>query len=207
MKLLVSLCVVIFACGCITSTKIHSRLNPKYNSRGFTNLLVIAEFADLGLQEKCEGKIKKELQKQGVECTMGHELFFAEKTQSEDEYLEMLDDLGIEAVLIVYPAGAGYSATYIPPRSKTKVKGRIKPDYLGGYKVKVESETRTYGGYNINKPWADFEAEMFDVTTGEMVWYATSSSSGNAFTNYKSLVNAVGGKTVKKLTEDGLISK
>jgi len=123
---------------------------------------------------------------------LSHELFLMEAQHSDEEYRELLDELGVEAIVLVFPEGAGHSETYIPQRTYTRTKGG-------------STTSQTYGGYNILKPWFNFEAQLYDVKEDELVWYATISSSGNTFSNLKTLVKAAGGKVVKKLVQDQLI--
>ncbi|MDH3890932.1 MAG: hypothetical protein OEV49_07585 [candidate division Zixibacteria bacterium] len=198
------LAILLALCGCAT-TSMHSRRNREFRDAAYKNLLVIAAFGDLSLQEALERKIRDELALLHVRCEMGHEVIFPGKSYTAEEYSELIDSLWVRGVLIITSSGSGYSKTYIPPSTRTKTKGTATRTYGGGFRYNEKSKTTTSGGYNIHKPWASFVAELYDVNTGEPVWYATASTRGNAFANFKNVVRSMGEKTVTMLAKDSLL--
>lgn len=196
--------IALVLCGCAT-TSMNSRRNPEFRQKTYGKLLVVAAFQDLGLQEALERKIRTELQLRQVECELGCEVIFPGRSFTDEEYADLIVSLGVTGVLIITPQGSGYSDTYIPPSSKTKTTGRAYPTSGGGVTYREKSKTTTTGGYNIHKPWMNFITELYDVNTGESVWYATASSGGSAFANFKNVVRSMGAKTVNQLAKDGLI--
>lgn len=70
-----------------------------------------------------------------------------------------------------------------------------------------KSKTTTYGGYTITKPWAQFDAKLFDVSNGQNAWIASTFSGGNAYANFKTVINSFCGKIVEQLIKDGVVIK
>lgn len=199
------LCAVALVLWGCASTSMTSRRNPEFRHKTYKKLLVVAAFRDLSLQEAIERKIRTELEQRQVKCELGYEVIFPGKSFTDEEYAELIESLGVTGVLIITPSGSGYSKTYIPPTTKTKTSGVAYPTYGGGVRYREKTKTTTSGGYNLHKPWANFVAQLYDVETGESVWYSTASSGGNAFANFKNVVRSMGAKTVSQLAKDGLI--
>lgn len=186
-------------------TRITSRVNHDYSDREYNKILVIALFDDLGLQDATEERIRSRLAYHGVECVFEHELFFSGADYSDEEFWSALERDSVDAILEISPRSSGTRSVYIPSTSTTKTKGSGSVDGFGNIDYRSTSKTTTSGGYNVNKPWARFTAELYDVETGEKVWYATANTGGNAFAKWKTIVRSMAGKTVSKLAKDGLI--
>jgi hypothetical protein len=198
-----TMCGLLFSCA--AKTNISSRLNPDYSSVQIQCLLVVAEFHKLDLQEAFEQKFRGCMESRGVRCVFEHDLFFEPENISDEEYFATLRKEKVDAVLIVIPGSSGYTQTYIPESSSTEEKGSGRVDPYGNFSYRSKSKTSTYGGYNVDKPWANFSAELYDPESGHKVWYATGSTGGNAFAKWKTVVRSMAGKTAKKLRQDGII--
>ncbi|MEW6050780.1 MAG: hypothetical protein AB1644_06925 [Candidatus Zixiibacteriota bacterium] len=192
--------------GCMAHTSIHSRVSPESAGKHFRVLFVDALFADLGLQEACEEKIREELSVNGVDCVLAHEAIFPGQALSDAEYAHLFDSLGVDALLLVCPGTAGTSESYIPQSTTSKTDGSVTPDYTGGYRFSARTRTTTSGGYTVDKPWATFSAELYDVSSGKMCWYATGNTGGNAFANFTTVVRSMGGKVVVKMKQDRVLA-
>jgi hypothetical protein len=200
-KLLTAL-VALVALSCAAGTSISSRFKGEYADKSYKKLLVVGDFSDFGLQEAIESKILRSLERYSIEGVAWHNLVFPGEDPNIDS---LVIKAGVDAVLILSPGESGFSQTYIPTSSSSTTEGTVAPDFAGGYKVKAKTATTTYGGYNVNKPWATFTVGLFDSATGEMVWVAVGRTGGNAFANWKTVVRSMGGKTVVKLAQDGMI--
>jgi hypothetical protein len=150
------------------STRLTSQSDPSFADKRYNKILVYFESADLELRREAEIAIRTKLTQYQVECSPAHQLFFPGKNYSDFEATNILESNQIDAVLIIRLLDAGVSSTYIPPTTQTQTKAWISGNYLSG-----SSTTRSYGGYNINKPWASFSAQLLDVTTQNVVWIAS----------------------------------
>lgn len=190
----------ILIAGCAT-TRITSQVNPEVVSRNFDNVLVYGNFANLEYRKRAEKKLCWELnRKSDCHCFRSTYVFFPGQTYSGDEISDRINELEIDGVLILQPTGSGLSSTYIPQTTHTTGSAQIF-----GNKITGSSTTETYGGYNVNKPWANYEAIFWSISEGKVAWYATATSGGNAFANWNDLINSACGKTIKKLAADGII--
>jgi hypothetical protein len=129
-------------------------------------------------------------------------VFFVGGEYTAQEIDQRLSELGVDGVLVIQPTGAGTSSTYVPQSTSTTGKATITGNTVTG-----STRTQTYGGYDIKKPWADYEAYLWSTSDGEMVWYATATSSGNALADWNDLIKSACGKTIKTLVHDRLLRK
>jgi hypothetical protein len=90
--------------------------------------------------------------------------------------------------------------------STTKTKGEVNV-YGNTARYKEKSTTTYQGGYTLNKPWAEFETKLYDVSNVQMAWISSSFTKGNAYANRNTVINSYSGKTVDQLLEDNLILK
>jgi len=192
---------------CIIScawTSMNSQISPECSGRQYRKILVFVDLYDLGDRQSAEIRIKDELADFGVGCLTAHELFFAGRSYSENEMVDLLDRNEVEAVLIIDPYATGESKSYIPPSTRTKTEGTVREGFFG-YTFQTKSRTTTSGGYYVSKPWARFTLRLFDAKTGEVVWIASARSRGNAFASWNTLMNSVAVKTVEQLNNDDLL--
>jgi len=88
--------------------------------------------------------------------------------------------------------------------TSTKTEGNVNV-YGNNAKYKEKSKTTYQGGQTYSKPWADYEANLYDVSNGKMAWIASAHTKGNAFANFNTVMNSFCGEVVGKLIEDRLI--
>jgi hypothetical protein len=113
-----------------------------------------------------------------------------------------LRELSVDAVLTLQPTGSGTSSTYVPQTSHTTGSATVIGNTVTG-----SSTTQTYGGYSIEKPWANSEVVLRSTSDGTVAWYATAASGGNAFAGWDDLINSASSKAVSKLVSDGVFQK
>ncbi len=199
--------VLFLACllGCAAGTKMSARVNPAYEQQTFKKIYVMSSFADLELQTAFEEKLQNSFRGHGVECVFESWVEFDYDVRDADQLLRILDSTGCDGVLAVYPAGSGLSQAYIPKTTSSSTSGSGRVDSFGNIYYNEKTRTSEYGGYNVNKPWANFEATLYDAATFQVAWKASAHTGGNAFANWKTVVRSMAGQTVSKLSEQKLI--
>jgi hypothetical protein len=200
-----SIIVIVLSVLSCAWTRIDSQINPEYSDRQYQKLLVFVALYDIGDRQSAEKRIQEEMDDYGAVCLLSHELFFAGRSYTDNEMLDILDRNEVDAILIIDPYASGESQTYIPQSTSTETRGTVTESFDGYYTLKTKSNTMTNGGYYVSKPWARYSLQLFDANTGDVVWFATASSRGNAFANWGTLMNSVASKTVKKLFQDKLL--
>jgi hypothetical protein len=201
-NLLVSVLLGVFLAGC-ASTRMTSQVNQEVMGRNFQTVLVHGNFQNLEYRQLAEGKLCTELARiVGCKCFKSSEVFFPSEEYSTEQIAGRLTELGIDAVLTLQPTGSGTSSTYVPQTSHTTGSATVI-----GNRVTGSSTTQTYGGYNISKPWANYEAVLWSTADGRVAWYATAASGGNAFAGWDDLISSASSKTVSQLVSDGVLRK
>lgn len=186
--------------GC-ASTRMTSQLNPEFSQQTFSKVLVHANFQSLEARQLAEEKICAELNAlPECECVKSSDAFFPGREFSPEEVSARLAELAVDGVLTLEPTGSGSTSQYVPKSSTTTGNAQIS-----GNTVRGSSTTTEYGGYNVSKPWASYEASLIATEDGETAWYATAATGGNAYANWKDLVRSAAGKTVSQLRADGAV--
>jgi hypothetical protein len=197
-----AICILVtIAFGC-ARTNLTSRINPETNSKHFTRILVHGNFPSLAHRQAAEDRLCSKIRQAApsCECVKALDTFFPGQEYSVDDIATRLTDLQIDGVLVIQPTGSGATTTYVPQSSYTTGTATVHGNTVSG-----SSTTQTYGGYDVSKPWANYEATLYSTSDGKVAWYATAESTGNAFADWSDLINSVCGKTVNKLTADGLV--
>ncbi|GEM_PF-4115017 len=186
-SLLLLICI-----SCIAETNIFSEINPEYRGATYDNILIITSFDISELDGAIENKIKEASKYYYIDVTEYKDIFFAGNDYSAYEIDSILAKYKINAILYIRPQDAGTNKQHINKKTIiTSNRNRI-----------TASE---YGGYDIEKPWLAVSSELYDALSGDLVWYATCNSSGNAFSDFNYLAKSVARKTIIQLENDGLI--
>jgi len=194
--------VAIFALTGCASTRLTSQSDPALAGKRYHKILVQFDLMNLELRRDAEMTFQTKLAQYQVECIAAHQLLFPGKYYSDSEVINIIDSNQIDAVLIVSLSDAGVSSTYIPPTYQTQTNAWINGNYLSG-----SSTTRTYGGYNINKPWASFSAKLIDVDAKNVVWIASAQTKGNGYAKAKTLLRSMANKTADRLVQEQRVSR
>lgn len=198
MKIAFAVCLLSLT-GC-AFTNVSSYKDPSFNDRKITKVLMLSAFQDIGARQRSDQAGCDRFKEYGVDCIPG--TIFLPPTQplpSKEELLQRCKENGIDSYFVLAMVGAGTSESYVPQSSQTQ--GQFGP--FGQYR----STTQTYGGYNVSKPHASFEAKLVDVETGKPAWVATPNSRGNAFADYDDLVMSVIRNSIDKIATDGFTPK
>ena len=197
---------LLFLFGC-ASTRMTSFKDPDYQKAEFKRILVVANTNDLEDRQKLESKMVEDFSDIGVFAMESFRLFPPTQELSDEEKVDLLLKNDIDAFISISVGESGVNEVYVPQTSSTtKTKGNV--NVYGNTATYKEKSTTTYqGGYTLNKPWAEFETQLYDVSNGHMAWIATSFTGGNAYANRNTVINSYCGKTVDQLLEDKLIMK
>ncbi len=206
MKYFISLLSAFLIVGC-ASTRMTSFRDPDYQKAEFKRILIVANTNDLEDRQKLESKMVDEFTDIGVFALESFRLFPPTRELTDENKIELLLKNNIDAFISISVGESGVSEVYVPQTSSTtKTKGNV--NVYGNTATYNEKSTTTYqGGYTLNKPWAEFETKLYDVSNGQMAWIASSFTGGNAYANRNTVINSYCGKTVDQLLEDNLIKK
>jgi len=196
---LAGLCALVLA-AC-AHTHMTSQLNPEAADRRFSKVLAFAVFGKLDYRKAAEERLCSKIRDEsGTECLEAEKVFFPGQHYSQDAMARRLHDLNVDGVLALEPAGSGTSSTYLPISSHTTGSASVSGNTVSG-----SSTTTTYGGYDIKKPWADYQVLLWATADSTTVWYATASSNGNGYAGWDDLIHSAADKTVSELSAAGLL--
>lgn len=206
MKYFISLFVAFLIVSC-ASTKMTSFKDPDYQKAEFKRILIVANTNDLEDRQKLESKMVEELSNIGVFALESFRLFPPTRELTDEEKVNLLLKNDIDAFISISVGESGVDEVYVPQTSSTtKTKGEVNV-YGNTARYKEKSTTTYQGGYTLNKPWAEFETKLYDVSNGQVAWISSSFTKGNAYANRNTVINSYCGKTVEQLLEDNLITK
>lgn len=197
-RLLISL-MSIFLMSC-AATKMTAVRDPAASTLLYRNIVIIAPFSDLESRTIAENAFVQKLSEHGVQGISSITLFLPTRTYTEKELLSIIEDAGADGILFVILADAYTKQTYVPQSSTTTGTASLYGNILS-----YSSQTQHSGGYYISKPRVRYEIRLFDVSTGNTAWLATSLTRGNSFAGFNTLVQSLARTAVQKLNEDGLI--
>jgi hypothetical protein len=190
---------VAFGIAACARTSMSSMPSPELMGRSFRNILVVAAFADLGIRRETEDRFATSSSEGHFRFVPSYQVFFPGRQYAPEEIKGLLGQYQIDATLVVFPGQAGATSGYVPP---TYNSGCTVWNSSTGCTQVTTTQT---GGYSYQKPWAQFTARLYDVTTGAAVWVATATTGGNAYASASTLVHSMADKTVQRLTEDGVV--
>lgn len=197
---------LIILVGC-ASTRMTSFKDPDYQKAEFKRILVVANTNDLEDRQKLESKMVEEFSNIGLFALESFRLFPPTRELTDEDKVELLLKNDIDAFISISIGESGVDEVYVPQTSSTtKTKGEVNV-YGNTARYKEKSTTTYQGGYTLNKPWAEFETKLYDVSNGQMAWISSSFTKGNAYANRNTVINSYCGKTVEQLLEDNLIKK
>jgi hypothetical protein len=189
--------VLLYACA---STKMTAMKDPLIPSRFYQSILVIAPFSDLESRKTAEDIFITKLSRFGIRATPSLSILFPGRNYSNEEFAKLILDSGADGVLLVTLTDAYTKQTYLPPSSFSTGTATLQ-----GNVALYSGTTQHYGGYYISKPRVRYEIRLFDVSSGQTAWMATSLTRGNAFARFPKLVDSLAETTVEQMQKDQLI--
>jgi len=213
---------LVAASGACATTKTTSMVAPEVRGKVFMRVLVVADLQDLEMMQYAERAVRSQpatgaavlpdtivcdpICRKYDESTVpesdstvfipAHTILFPGRSYSADELRRILGEHRVDATLVLSPTAAGVSETYVPPTLVTR---------CTTWSSTTSCSSRPVGGGTLKSPWASFAARLYDATTGEVVWIATSNTNGSIFSDTSSLISSMATQTVRKLRGDGLI--
>lgn len=182
-------------------TNVTSMRDPNYSETQFDSILVVAPFSDIEYRQYTESAFQKEMKKRGANVFRSIDMFPPTRYVSNTELLNTLVQNDIEAVLIIAFSDYWTSVGYIHPFSTTNGSASII-----GNSIYYSQRAQTYWGFYFSKPRITFELRLYDTERGSTVWIAKTHTRGNAFADFKTLINSLARKSTKTLFEENLIS-
>lgn len=184
------------------STKVTSELNPEMSGRTYTNVLVYADIADLEYRKEIEQEFCDRItSKTSSACLQSAQVFFPGQPYTADDISKRIAELHVDGVLML-KASSGVSSSYVPPTTYTTGTATVYGNTISG-----QSTTQTFGGYNVNKPWANYQVSFWSVADNKVAWYGSGKSRGNAFAEWSDLIESAAKETVSSMLDDGLLKE
>jgi hypothetical protein len=216
MKAASAICLGIALAGCAT-TSMSSIAAPEARSSSgrYARILVYVAIGDLDIRRQAEDQFvadnppvtaqydslgQRQSPKLAHEFIPSYSVLFPGREYTKEQVDAALRANRIDGYLIVTNTESGISTNTTPGSSSTNC---TATDY--GYQVNANCTTQQHPGTTYHKPWAKFTANLYDVNTGQSVWYATSTTGGNAFAHWGTVVHSMADKTVERLQQDGVI--
>lgn len=197
----------LFGFGGCASTSMTSFTDPAYRATNFSRVLVVVNLSDLQWRQRIESRMVEEFRDKGIFALEGMNLFPPTRDLTDEQKVDLLLQNGIDSYLVIGVGETGTQQVYIPQTgSSTKKEGNVSV-YGNTATYREKSTTTTYGGYTVSKPWANFDAKLFDVSNGQNAWVASAFTGGNAYANFNTVINSFCGKTVEQLIKDGVVKK
>jgi hypothetical protein len=186
-------CLLLGCCLSCTYAKTTTQINNDFIGNQYAKIMVGALIGDIELQKIAENKLVSNLAYDSIKALRMSDVFFGGISDYTSNEIEgKLAESKVEAILIIFNAASGEKSTYVPATYHTVFNGNT-------------ATTRTYGGYNINKPYANFDAVLYDAKTSKKIWIASIKTRGNAFASYNDLVIKMAGEVVRKLKVDNVL--
>jgi hypothetical protein len=191
--------VAIVGSGC-ASTQIRSQLDPQVRGRTYGKLLIWVNVGDLGLRQDAERRFTESLAHLGVDAVRCVETVFPGRTYSDAQWMQLLRDFRAHAILVAADVDSRTCSAWVPQTTSTEGTATVTGNAVSG-----RSTTTSSGGFYVEKPWAQFEANLHDVVSGDVLWLAQMNSGGNAFAGWDDLIRSMAKKTSEQLQKDGVI--
>ena len=200
----IALCLFSLVLGC-ASTNITSFKDPAYQNTAFKQILIIANTSNLQSRQMLESQMVEAFKGIGIDAMKSILLFPPTRTLSNEQKVELLLRYEIDAFLSIDVGERGVQNVYVPPTgSTTKTKGEVSV-YGNRAEYEEKSTTTVQGGYSISKPWAEFQINLYDVSSGSIAWIASSHTGGNGYASFTTVINSFCEKVVDQLKQDSLI--
>jgi hypothetical protein len=189
--LLVSLLLFIVT-SCAT-TKISSFTNPDIKISDYKKILVFANVQDVELRKNLENNLIEQFKLQNKDVVSSIEIISPLKEYSSEELSKIYSENGIDCFLIVSIINTTNESVYIPQQTHTNYSSQ----YVNGQLINIPYTT-TSGGYSVSYPKASFEITLTDVKTGELAFKATANSSGDEFSDMKTISKSLAKEIVSE---------
>jgi len=203
--LLVLYCISFFACA---GTKLISYVDPGFFNVSYDTFLVSVNNASLETRIDVETALVLAFKEMGIKAYRAIRLFPPTRSYTVEQVTGKLNRYKIQAVLFINPGESGSISEYIPKYGEeTKTEGSAT---IIGDRINYNETSKTshkFGGFTVEKLFANFSASVLDVKTESKVWLAESQTGGNAFAGRQTIVESFCESMVEKLINDGVAKK
>ncbi|MEK9509019.1 hypothetical protein WI460_12555 [Gemmatimonadota bacterium Y43] len=163
---------------------------------------MIGNFTNLAFRQTAEHQTCKEMNaKTTSDCVPSAGVLFPGQLVTPQSLRDAVEAVGADGVLVLGATGSGNTNVYVPQTTRTTGSATVMGNTVSG-----QTTSRTYGGYNVSKPWAGFEVVLYSVPLDQQAWYANASAGGNAFSDWGDLINAASESSVERLIDDGVLT-
>ena len=183
--------------GCVR-TKLSSSLSPDWTPVELERVLVFFASPDLGIRRGFETRFQAWSYRLPTDFIPSIEILFPGKAYSEEEVRTLLNEHGVDAVLIATEGSSGVTETALPTTATTSC------TLWSSSQGCIQAQTQVTGGV-ARKPWASYTVRLVDAVQMETLWMATGNSRGSAFSDWEDLRNSLVDATIFKLAEDGIL--
>lgn len=180
------------------STKIKSVVDSNYQSKNYTDILILSTFSDLIYKSAIEDKCLKYCRWENINAYTGSELIPSTREYSNSEINKIMKENDIDGILIIAVQDYWESQYYVPQYASSTTGTAT----LIGNTISYTQNKQKYGGFSYSKPRVAFECRFFDSKSNEYIWRATSITKGNAFANFFTLADSLASRVIYKLIGD-----
>lgn len=183
--------------GC-ARTSMFSRTPPALQHSAFRRILVVALLADSGLRETMEHRVATHAVSGGFAFLISDDVFASQRAHTPDDSAEAIRGHDVDAMLYIVPGAAGADSGWTPPTTEQTC--AISDPTTGCTFIPV-----VIGGGPYRRPWKAFTAALVDARTRAVVWFADATTNGSDYANDAMLVRSMADRTVRQMTDDGLL--
>lgn len=199
-RTIAALVVLLSLAGC-THTRVVSERDPAIPLESYDTVLVEAVLGELATDRAAEDNAVKELTRLGYHAMGVSELFFSQREYDDAQRAQILDDNGVEAILIIEQTGSGFDSEFIPASYVRESRTEIEADGS----ARSETVEQFKEAEQVDKPWAVYEARLFDLRDDRLVWYAEAEANAGRSRDHHDLGKAASGELARRLADDEML--
>ena len=167
-------------------TKVTSFVDPDYHATHFKRFIIVGNTNKLDYRMNIENRLSTLLANNGIFAVPSDFLFPPTRELSDSEKVFNMRTNNIDACLMVNFGESGIKQIQIPitgsittGSSSSSTSGSVSIIGNNIYnnsqtKSQTQSHTSYIGGEILEKPYAEFELKLSDVTNGKTAWIANS---------------------------------
>ena len=175
---LCALLVVLVACKTTQTSFSQSYRNPGYEANVFKKVLVIGVASNEDDRQKFENAVASAIAGQGGTAAPSYTILPMEEKFSEEELQAVIENEGVDGVLLTRLMSVDRESEYTPPKKYNKPRTRYYPASPGwgwGYGGFYGFYGTTFAevhepGYFDSSLTLTLETNLYSVATNELVW-------------------------------------
>lgn len=185
---------VVAVCWGCARTQIASMAAPDVAGHPYNHVPVVFPVTDLANRQFVEDAFAVS----NARYTPSYTVLFPGRQYTNAELGQAFATRGIDGVLLISLDQAGVTHA----TGSTSTSAWCYSYSSTGACTQASALTNSY---DLSKPWARFTTQLYDVTTGKVMWIATSSTGGNAYANQHDVLTSMTKSTVERLNRDGIV--